>query len=120
MVCHVSVPGDQSSAAFTDLVTSYPSSAVPPPVTRAVPSGSNVVLWNARGYAIDWIGCQAGDGSVMSSTNAVAAAFPGVPLSAAVPDFRIFPGRYMAELWPSLTTASTVVQVRAAGLNFEV
>jgi hypothetical protein len=45
-----------------------PSSAVPPPVTSTVPSGSSVVLWNARGNAIDPTCRQAGDGCVVSIT----------------------------------------------------
>ena len=76
-------------------------------MTSTVPSGSSVELWNARACAIDATCRQAGDGRVVSSTNAVAAATPVVPLSAAVPLFRILPGRYMAALWPSFTIGST-------------
>ena len=74
-------------------------------------------LWKARALAIDATCRHAGVGWVMSSTNAVGAAEPAVPLSAAVPLFKIFPGRYIAALWPSLTTGSTVVQVEVATSN---
>src|SRR3954452_14634288 len=97
-----------------------PSSVLPPPVTSTVPSGSNVVLWKARGAAIDATWRHAGDAWVVSRTNAVDAALPAVPLSAAVPDFRILPGWYIAALWPSRTTASSVDHVPLVRFSLEV
>ena len=51
----------------------------------------------------------------MSRTYAVAADGPfDTPESVPVPLLMIFPGRYIAELWPSTTTGSIVVQVWVA------
>src|SRR5947207_11798356 len=109
-VCHVSVAGDHNSAESTPRLTTCPSNVVPPPVISTLPSGSTVEFWNAREYAIEASWRQEGFDWVMSSTYAVAAALPVVPLSAAVPVFRILPGRYITELWPSLTIGSMVDQ----------
>src|SRR5262245_43795723 len=108
---HVSPAGDQSSAVLLPLVMSCPSSVEPPPVTSTLPSGSTVLFWKARGKFIDATCRHAGDVWVMSITNAVGAELPTVPLSAAVPIFRIFPGRYITALCPSRTTGSTIDQV---------
>src|SRR4051794_24200313 len=87
---------------------------------RTLPSGSSVLFWNARGNFIDATWRQAGDGWVMSMTNAVLAALPVVPLSAAVPVLRILPGRYMTALWPSRTTGSIIDHVPEARLSARV
>src|SRR3954466_8864885 len=66
------------------------------------------MLWYARGISIAAPSRHAGVGCVMSIANAVGAAAPLAPLSAAVPVFRTLPGRYIAALCPSRTTGSTV------------
>jgi hypothetical protein len=66
--------------------------SVPPPVTRTLPSGSVVRLWNERGKLMLPVGFHAGAASLMSSVNAVDPDRPESPLSAAVPALRNLPG----------------------------
>src|SRR5262245_4810333 len=116
----ISLPGDQSSAVLLPLLMSCPSSVEPPPVTSTLPSGRTVLFWKARGKFIDATCRHAGDVWVMSMTNAVGAAVPTVPLSAAVPVFRILPGRYMTALCPSRITGSTIDQAPVARFSARV
>src|SRR5438128_1245325 len=95
IVVHVPVAGDQISTGRTAFAVLKALRSVPPPLARTAPSGSTVRFMNDRRFAIEPVACHDGLGRVMSRTNAVAAAVPVLPLSAAVPAFRIRPGAYI-------------------------
>src|SRR4030095_1853145 len=87
-----------------------------PPVARTLPSGNTVRLWKVRPNAIDPTCCHPGVGWFMSSTYAVfsdgaTGIRPGAP---GLPDFKITPGRYIAELPPATAKGSIRVQVCVA------
>src|SRR3954469_12075702 len=120
IVDHRPVDGDQISAGRIALAVVNAERSVPPPVASAVPSGSIVRLRNDRAKAIDPVGCQVGVGCVMSSVNAVVAARPLLPLSAAVPDFMNLPGAKVTADPPSIRRLSITVQVCVGRLRTSV
>src|SRR4051812_25304106 len=102
IVVHVPVAADQISTGRVAVAVLNALRSVPPPLASTPPSGSTVRFMNDRRNAIDPVACQVGFDLVMSMTNAVAAAVPLLPLSAAVPAFRIFPGAYITADAPSI------------------
>src|SRR3954451_16905818 len=84
---------------------------VSPPVASTFPSGSIVRFRKLRGYAIDAVCFQTGDGCVMSRTNVVLEDGPVFWLSLALPAFTNLPGRYMVALPPSTILESTTDQL---------
>src|SRR6267142_2207930 len=111
----LSVTGSQSSGVSTGALGSKTSELSPPPMVRTVPSGSSVRLCSVRGSVIEAVSRQCGAGAVMSSTYVVATdCAMGRSGSHPRPDFMTFPGMYMTELPPFITTGSTVVHVWVA------
>ena len=75
IVVHVPVSGSHISDAYAGLLGRVFGSSLPlvPPVTRTLPSGSNVALWSLRPpVTIDPVYSQAGFGLFRSITSAVA------------------------------------------------
>src|SRR5262249_52608648 len=117
MVVHVSLVGDHSSAASAALGSSLVSVVWPPPVTSTVPSGHSVRMCYARSKGMGGVSRQRAGFCVRSSTYVVPCedVYGGSVSPFEVPDLRIFQGWYIAELPPSSTAGSIVVQGPVAG-----